>query len=129
MSRPVTRADFEFADAWGLATSIDLSDCDPDAIRSADAIERFTSAICVLLEVRRIGEPRIVRIGNDSGTSGYSMMQLIQSSLVSAHFVEESNAAHIDLVCCKWYDAAAAAHFASDFFGATNVRVHTNLRK
>jgi S-adenosylmethionine decarboxylase len=56
------------------------------------------------------------------------MVQLIETSLVSAHFAEDSNAVYLDIFSCKWYDADAAAAFATEFFRGERVRIQTCIR-
>ena len=124
-----TEANFENSKAWGIATAIDLYGCDPDAIRDAKKIERFTHQLCDMLRVKRFGETQIVRFGRDPKVYGYSMVQLIETSLVSAHFAEDSNAVYLDVFSCKWYDAQIAAEFARRFFSAERVRLDTRLRR
>lgn len=129
VERPVSESEFEANRSWGIATAIDLYGCTPKLIRSAEAIDRFTREVSDRLGVNRFGEPQIVRFGRDPTVYGYSMVQLIETSLVSAHFAEDSNAVYLDLFSCKWYDAAAAADYARQFFGAKEVRVRTILRR
>jgi len=112
-----------------MSTAIDLYRCNVDAIRSADLIGRFTIELCCLLGVKRFGDPQIVRFGADPRVYGYSMVQLIETSLVSAHFAEESDAVYLDVFSCRWYDADVASAFAQAFFGAEHVRVRTWLRR
>jgi S-adenosylmethionine decarboxylase len=89
---------------------------------------QFTHELCDLLEVKRFGETRVVRFGDDPRVYGYSMVQLIETSLVSAHFAEDSNTVYLDIFSCKWCDAEAAAEFARKFFRAERIRVQTCLR-
>ena len=127
--RFASQAEFDSSDAWGLATSIDMQGCDPDTIRSRDAIEAFTTAACDRLGVTPYGPPQIVRFGASPEIYGYSMVQLIETSLVSGHFAETTNAVYLDIFSCKWYDAAAVVEFAMQFFKSTSVRIHTCLRR
>lgn len=124
----VGRTDYEASKAWGISTAIDVYGCDPDAIRSRERIAQFTRELCDLLEVKRFGETQVVRFGDDPRVYGYSMVQLIETSLVSAHFAEDSNAVYLDIFSCKWYDAEAAAEFAKEFFRAERIRFQTCLR-
>lgn len=128
-SMPVARAAHEAAGAWGLSTSVDLYGCDPAAVRSADAIARFARELCDRLGVKRFGDPVIVRFGADPRVYGYSLVQLIETSLVSAHFAEDTNAVYLDIFSCRWYDARAAAAYAREFFRAESVRVQSCLRQ
>ncbi len=114
---------------WGLATAIDLSDCDPSAIRDATHIAHFVVALCDLIEMKRFGEPIIVRFGADPRVCGYSLVQLIETSLIAGHFAEESNSAYIDIFSCKPYPPHQAAEFCRHWFGATTAQVSVNLRQ
>ncbi|MBL8222135.1 MAG: S-adenosylmethionine decarboxylase [Bryobacterales bacterium] len=117
------------ATPWGYSVSIDAYHCDPERIRDRAGIVRFTHELCDLLGVKRFGETQVVRFGDDPRVYGYSMVQLIETSLVSAHFAEDSNAVYLDVFSCKWYDADAAARFAQRFFGAERITVHRCLRQ
>jgi S-adenosylmethionine decarboxylase len=127
--RGVGRTDYEDSRAWGISTAVDVYGCDPDAIRSRERIVQFTHELCDLLEVTRFGETQVVRFGDDPRVYGYSMVQLIETSLVSGHFAEDSNTVYLDLFSCKWYDAEAAAEFAKEFFQAERIRMQTCLRQ
>jgi S-adenosylmethionine/arginine decarboxylase-like enzyme len=125
----IDRADFEDTRARGLSTAVDVYGCDPGAIRSRERIIRFTRELCDLLGVKRFGETQVVRFGGDSRVCGYSIVQLIEASLVSAHFAEDSNTVYLDIFSSKWYDAEAAAEYAKEFFRAERVRAQTCLRQ
>lgn len=125
----IGRMDFESSTAWGLSTALDVYGCDPDAIRSRERIAQFTHELCDLLGVKRFGETQVMRFGDDPRVYGYSMVQLIETSLVSAHFAEDSNTVYLDIFSCKWYDAEAAAEYAKEFFHGEGIRVQTCLRQ
>ena len=114
---------------WGMAAAIDLGGCNPQAIRDPERITRFVIALCDLIEMRRFGEPIVVRFGADPKVCGYSLAQLIETSLISGHFAEESDAAYIDIFSCKPYPPYQAAEFCRQWFGATTVRVSLALRQ
>jgi len=113
---------------WGWATAVDLYDCNPETIRSAEKIKEFVTALVALLEMKSFGETVVVHFGEDEKVEGYSMTQLIETSLISGHFANASNAAYIDIFSCKEYDAQAAADFARQFFGAAQKNVQTTVR-
>ncbi|MBC8469425.1 MAG: S-adenosylmethionine decarboxylase, partial [Planctomycetes bacterium] len=51
--------------AWGIASSFDIYNCDPDAIRSAERIRQFVVELCDLIEMKRFGETTVVNFGED----------------------------------------------------------------
>lgn len=113
---------------WGLATSVDLYECNPDAIRSAEKIRAFVDALCILIDMKKFGPTVVVDFGEDPRVSGYSMTQLIETSLISGHFANQSNAAYLDIFSCKAYPPYVAAMFARDFFEARDMKVSIHFR-
>lgn len=56
---------FKKGDEWGLLTSIDLRDCDPQKIRSREVITQFSIDLCDHIKMKRFGDPIVVRFGAD----------------------------------------------------------------
>jgi len=113
---------------WGIASSIDIYGCDPDTIRDADKIKQFVVELCDLIEMRRFGETQVVNFGEDERVAGYSMVQLIETSLISAHFANQSNTTYLDVFSCKPYNPGVVVEFAQRFFGGTHSTVNVTLR-
>ncbi len=116
-------------DVWGLLTSFDLHDCDPDLIRDAEAIKRYVNELCQLIEMKKFGDTQVVHFGEDEKVAGFSMIQLIETSLISGHFANQTNHAYIDIFSCKYYDPQVAADFTQEYFKAKEVKIHYVLRK
>ena len=114
---------------WGIATAIDIYDCDPATIRDANAIRRFVVQLCDLIEMKRFGETQVVHFGEDEKVAGYSMVQLIETSLISAHFANLTNATYLDVFSCKPYDPDVVAQFARDYFGGSRVESSVTFRR
>ena len=113
---------------WGLLTSLDLYDCNPDTIRDDRKIKRYVMELCDLIEMKRFGECQVVNFGDDERVKGYSMVQLIETSLISGHFADLTNAAYIDIFSCKSYDPDQVHRFTQEFFEAKSVEVHSAKR-
>ncbi len=116
-------------EAWGLHTNVDIHHCDPALIRDAEAIKGFVIKLCELIGMKRFGETTIVDFGEDERVSGYSMTQLIETSLISAHFANQSNAVYLDIFSCKYYDPHEAAEFARSFFKGKDCSINVVFRK
>jgi S-adenosylmethionine/arginine decarboxylase-like enzyme len=113
---------------WGLATSIDLYACNADAICSSEKIRAFVDELCTLIQMKKFGQTVVVDFGEDPRVSGYSMTQLIETSLISGHFANQSNAAYLDIFSCKAYSPYRAAAFAKAFFAAREVNISIHFR-
>ncbi len=113
---------------WGVASSIDVYNCNPETIRNADSIRQFVDRLCELIEMKKFGGTQVVHFGEDERVAGFSMVQLIETSLISGHFANQSNTAYLDVFSCKPYDPAVVADFAQEFFQGTHCITHVNLR-
>lgn len=113
--------------AWGLSTAVDLQDCRPETIRDRNHIEAYVIALCKLIGMKRYGDCQIVHFG-DGRVAGYSMIQLIETSLISGHFANDTNRAYLDIFSCKGYDPVVVEEFSREFFGARSSTISVTLR-
>lgn len=123
------REEYERSNAWGILTSIDLHACDGATIRDAEAIKRFVVELCEKIGMKRFGDCVVVNFGEDEKVAGFSMTQLIETSLISGHFANQTNATYLDIFSCKYYNPYAAAEFAKEFFAAGDYALTYTLRK
>ena len=114
---------------WGISSSIDLYDCDLARMQDADAIREFVKILCERIKMRRYGETQVVYFGDDPRVTGFSMTQLIETSLISAHFADASCAIYLDVFSCAPYEPEEAAKFAAEFFKARTYNVNVTYRK
>lgn len=113
---------------WGMAAAIDIYNCDPDLIRDAGAIRRFVIELCDLIKMKRFGETQVVNFGEDERVAGYSMTQLIETSLISAHFANLTNTVYLDVFSCKPYNSETVRDFARSFFKGSHCIMNVTLR-
>lgn len=123
------KAKFDSENGWGLLTSLDIHDCDPQVIRDGEAIKRFAVELCDHIEMRRFGDAVVVDFGEDERVAGFSLVQLIETSLVSGHFANLTNNAYIDIFSCKYYEPHAAADFCMRFFKGRNYTMNVVVRR
>jgi len=113
---------------WGISTSVDLYGCDSNIIRDAAKIREYVVKLCNLIKMKRFGKCQIVHFGEDERVEGYSMVQLIETSLISGHFANASNSAYIDIFSCGPYDPQQAADFTKAFFRASSMSINVIKR-
>lgn len=114
---------------WGLLSSVDIRNCKPETIRSAEQIKTFVVELCDRIKMRRYGECQIVHFGEDEKVAGFSMTQLIETSLISGHFANATNTAYIDIFSCKFYEPRQVAEFAVSFFGGSDYKLQIAVRQ
>jgi len=103
---------------WGWHLVLNLYDCNPQKIQSAEVIYDFVVELCERIEMRRFGEPMIVNFGEDPRVTGYSLVQLIETSNICGHFADGSNSAYLDIFSCKQFDPELAAAYCIQVFEA-----------
>lgn len=121
--------EYKRTEAWGLHSGIDLHDCDPEIIRDADKIKQFVVELCDLIGMKRFGETVVVNFGEDERVAGYSMTQLIETSLISGHFANQTNTVYLDIFSCKYYNPKVALRFAKKFFKGKTCNLQYTCRK
>ena len=114
---------------WGVSSCINLYDCDLSQMQNADAIREFAVLLCDRIKMRRYGETQVVFFGDEPRVQGFSMTQLIETSLISAHFADASKAIYLDVFSCAPYDSEDAARFAMEYFKADNYILHISERR
>jgi len=114
---------------WGILTSLDLYGCNREIIRDSEKIRRYVIQLCGLIGMKRFGECQVVHFGNDERVEGYSMVQLIETSLISGHFANLTNAAYIDIFSCKTYEPEQVADLSKEFFQAESIEIHITKRR
>jgi S-adenosylmethionine decarboxylase len=111
---------------FGQELILNLYDCDLKKISNGDYIKEFVVKLCDdVIFMKRYGEALIPHFGHDNPvTSGYSLVQLIETSCVSAHFSEYKKSVYINIFSCKWFDQEKAEKFCKKWFGAKRVEKH-----
>ena len=102
---------------WGYHTIVDASGCDHEAISSAENITAFAKQLVVDIDMVPYGEPQVVNFGSGN-KAGYTLVQLIETSNICAHFVEENDTMYLDVFSCKTYDPQVVVSLVQKFFKA-----------
>ena len=61
------------------------------------------------------GEPQIQHFGSGN-KAGYTLVQLIETSNITAHFVEETDDLYLDVFSCKHFEPQDVAGMVSLYF-------------
>ncbi len=123
----VSKGKYDSQKAWGLLASINLYQCDPKLINSPKAIKKFVVNLCRLIDMKRYGSPLIERFA-EGPLEGYSMMQFIETSSITAHFDEQDNRAFVDIFSCQYFSAEKAKKYCHLFFKAKKSKMKVLIR-
>ena len=115
---------------FGVELILDLHDCDPKIIRSSQKLRSYTVQLCKLLKMKRYGKTLIPHFGHANPlTSGYSLLQFIETSSITGHFSELTNTAYLNIFSCKEFDTQKAGEFTLGFFKAKSLHNRVLVRK
>ena len=128
IERTETAAENEI-EYWGISTCIDLYECDLTLMQNAEAIREFVVQLCDRIKMRRYGETQVVFFGDEPRVQGFSMTQLIETSLISGHFADASRAIYLDVFSCAPYDSEETAKFTAEYFKAKHYKFQVVHRK
>lgn len=95
---------------------------------NAEYIKEFIKDLCEIIEMKRFGDTTVVNFGTNEKVSGFSMTQLIETSLISAHFANASKAIYFDVFSCKAFSPYKVAEFVKERFEASEYKVNVNFR-
>ncbi len=108
---------------YGKELILDLYDCGPKIIRSKKKILEYSDKLCNLIKVKKYDKPLIKRFAlSNPHATGYSSVQLIETSSVTCHFSELWNQAFINIFSCKSFNHKIATNFTKRFFKAKKIK-------
>jgi len=106
--------------SWGYHLTLEAARCDPESIRSKSTIAEFTKVLVKEINMVAFGKPRIVKFGKGN-QAGYTMVQLIETSDITAHFVDETNDIYLDVFSCKTFNPAVVIPIVKRFFNPKKI--------
>ena len=115
---------------FGIELILNLYGCSSTKISSSTEIKRFVRVLCDdIIKMKRYGKPLVPHFGHtDPVTSGYSLVQLIETSSVTGHFSEKKRSAYLNIFSCARFDAKKTTAFCKRFFGAKRVTAKLLVR-
>lgn len=118
-----TRKNVKCSNPWGYHLIINASKCDSNAIRSKYTISKFVSKLVKDIDMVAYGPPKIVMFGSGN-KKGYTLVQLIETSNITAHFVEETNDIYLDIFSCKKFKIQDVLKVFNEYFKPQKINKH-----
>lgn len=105
---------------WGYHLLLNARLCVPATIRSKPLIQDFSRELVKKIDMVPYGHPRVIMFGSGN-KKGYTLVQLIETSNITAHFVEETDDMYLDVFSCKKFDDKTVEEIVDFYFGPTYV--------
>lgn len=101
---------------WGFHGIYNVFRCCPVAIRTPATILRFNTDLVRRIDMKAYGEPFLQRFGPNDKVLGYTLVQLIETSNITMHCVEETNDLYLDVFSCKVFQNEIVKDCIRDHF-------------
>ena len=93
--------------SWGYHLLLNCRDCDREAISRPAKVLAWLHDLLARIDMKPVGEPWIAATGlHDENLSGLTLMQCIETSSITAHFVDSDSSAYIDVFSCRDFDTS-----------------------
>ena len=113
---------------WGKHLMLDAAGCSPKMISCPKVVEGFARSLVKRIDMVPYGNPQVVMFGSGN-KKGYTLVQLIETSNICAHFVEENNSMYLDVFSCKNFDPVVVEEAVKEFFDAKYFNSKVILRQ
>jgi S-adenosylmethionine/arginine decarboxylase-like enzyme len=107
---------------WGYHLILDCKDCDPETINNDTTIRNFVSTLVERIDMQAHGDPQIELLLPGTDNEGYSLLQMITTSNITAHFVNKTGNAYIDVFSCKQFKNNIVIHTVEEFFNPKSIK-------
>lgn len=115
--------------SYGYELIMNLFGCDEKMISSKEKLQAYVDKLCKLIDMKKYGKTLIPYFGRkEKYTTGYSLVQLIETSSITGHFSEFLKTAYINIFSCKEYNHIAAKKFTLRFFKAKKMTARFLVR-
>lgn len=102
---------------WGYHLLLDCQNGDLDRIKDPDNIKAFTKELVKNINMVAYGEPLLEHFAtHDPEKGGYSLVQLIETSNITGHFVDLNGDFYIDIFSCQNFDIGIAKDTVQKYF-------------
>ncbi len=114
--------------AWGYHLMLDCSKCN-DNIKDREQIYLFVKELVQSIDMIAHGEPIIEYLLPGEENSGFSLVQIITTSNICAHFVDSNNSAYIDIFSCKSFNREIAQDVVKKYFNPERFQINYLTRQ
>ncbi len=109
---------------WGYHLLLDCYQCNINRITSYDNISNFVKSLVERIDMKAYGDPIIEHFAtHDPEKAGFSLVQLIETSNITAHFVDKNGDCYIDIFSCKPFSVDDARDVVQYFFTPKNIQL------
>ncbi len=110
---------------WGQHLILDLAGCPRERLVDADNLRAWVKDLVDTIKMKAYGEPQLEHFATHSyDAAGFTLLQLIETSNICAHFAENLGQVYIDIFSCKSFSNEDAVACCAKYFAPETVEQH-----
>lgn len=99
---------------WGQHLIMDCIACDIEQVTDEVVLRTFLKELVPAIDMKAYGEPIVKHFSEH--TPGWTIVQLIETSSITGHFVDSNGDAYLDIFSCKKFDVEIVSRMVQEFF-------------
>jgi S-adenosylmethionine decarboxylase len=108
--------------SWGYHLILNCRGGNISKITSSENVKNFSRELVQAIDMVAYGEPIVEHFAtHDPDKAGISLVQLIETSNICAHFVDKNGDFYVDIFSCKEYDIETAVRVVQKYFEPTKI--------
>jgi hypothetical protein len=108
---------------WGIEVMLDCYACDKSKVSDKTNIENFARELVERIDMVAFGEPWVVEFGSGN-KQGFTLVQLIETSNIVAHFCNDSGDGYLNVFSCKDFASHDVVAVVEKYFAPTSVKIN-----
>jgi len=108
--------------SWGQHLILDCKNCNFYNINNENTIRDFITVLIERIEMIAHGPLQLAFLLPGSDNEGYSLLQMIVTSNITAHFVNKTRNAYIDVFSCKEFNSDIVEQTVREFFQPEDIK-------
>ena len=114
---------------WGQHLVLDFNGCPKELLADRENILNWIKELVHAIDMVAYGEPVIEHFATHSHeAAGYTLLQMIETSNIAAHFAENIGQVYIDVFSCKAFDVEVALGICKKYFNPIQANMHNMER-
>ena len=127
LSRPAIKEHMSY---WGYHLILDCSNCDKSLMSNRVNVDTWIRQLVKDINMSPIGDPRIeYTAGEFPDKAGFTVVQIIVTSSIVAHFVDNLGQIYLDVFSCKPFDSTVVKNSVVKHFKSAKQREYFLTRQ
>ncbi len=115
--------------AWGQHLILDISGCPKNLLADKNNILAWNKEIVNAIDMVAYGNPIVEHFATHShDAAGYTLLQMIETSNIAAHFAENIGQVYIDIFSCKSFNVDTAIEVCKKYFQPQQI-IKSNMQR